>query len=339
MTYDDFLQKILALLQDRLGEEAKVSLHTVYKNNNCKREMLCILEEGSNVSPTIDLFPFYQAACEGMGTDEILEGILAEYRRNRCGLYLDVDEFRHLDRVSSRIVYKLVNYEKNRELLSTVPHRRFLDLAVVYYLLIENHFIGNGTALVQNQQLQIWQTDEEHLFALADANTEKKLGGEILPMEEVVRSILLDDLSRQLEENPGNGDLTHQDVERMAGEILEELMPEKRYEMYVMSNRERYCGAAALLHRHLLADFARSKESSLYVIPSSIHEVILLPETEMVAPEELRNMLREINESGNRSQEYLSDQIYYYSREADELLICGNGAEKPPAGSDGQNEE
>ena len=137
MSYEEFLQVIPGLLQRRLGPEARVSVHTVYKNNNLKKEMLCILEEGSNVSPTIYLHPFYEAFERGMEVDEILEEILEEYRRNRCGLYLDVDEFQQFDRVSSRIVYKLINYERNEEMLSTVPHRRFLDLAVVYYLLIE----------------------------------------------------------------------------------------------------------------------------------------------------------------------------------------------------------
>ena len=326
MSYEEFLQAIPGLLQDRLGGEAKVSLHTVYKNNNQKREMLCILEEGSNVSPTIYLRPFYEAAQEGMELEAVLNGILAEYRRNRCGLYLDVDEFQRFDRVSSRVVYKLINYERNQEMLALVPHRRFLDLAVVYYLLIENYFIGNGTATVQNRQMKLWQADEEKLFALAEVNTKKRLGGEILPMEQVVHDILLEDLSRQIEETPGGGDLGPQDVEELAGQILTELMPEKHYEMYVMSNTERYFGAAALLDDGLLAEFAAQKNSGFYVLPSSIHEVILLPDTEPLSVEDMRRMLTGINENGVSGQEYLSDQVYYYNRETGKLSICGDSA-------------
>ena len=59
MTYETFLEWIPDLVQAQLGEGVKVRLHTIYKNNNIRKDALCVLEEGSNVSPTIYLEKYY----------------------------------------------------------------------------------------------------------------------------------------------------------------------------------------------------------------------------------------------------------------------------------------
>ena len=242
---------------------------------------------------------------------EILDEIMAEYQTNRCGLYLDVEEFQDFEKIGSRVVFKLINYEHNRELLRDVPHRRFLDLAVVYYFLIENHFIGKGTAMIHNQQLHIWNVDEDTLYRRALQNTDRLLGLEIKPMGCVIRELLKKDLIHQLSGCPGCGDFTKEQVDSWSLHILDSLMPGQPYEMYVLSNRDKYYGACAILNDKCLAGFA-SEHGSFYVIPSSIHEVILMPETESLSLADLKLLLVDINAAGEESQEYLSPEIYYY---------------------------
>lgn len=316
MTYEAFQEMIPGLLKKRLGGDVRICVHTIYKNNSVKKEALCILEEGGNVSPTIYLRPYYEELTGGVPLQDILTEMEKEYRKNRCETYLDVNEFQEFDRAAGRLAYRLVNYDRNRELLADIPHRRFLDLAVVYYLLIENHFIGTGTALVYRSLQKLWGVDEEILYQTARANTDRLLGYGITLMDQVIEELLQKDLMRGLGENPLGCDYGEEDVESLARQIRRSLASGEASEMYVMSNDSKYYGAAALLNEERLRMFAEEKGGSFYVIPSSVHEVILVPAGESLPKEELGALLREINMTEENGQEFLSDRIYYFDRTA-----------------------
>ena len=315
MTYETFLKMIPDLVQANLGEWAKVRLHTIHKNNNVKREALCILEEGCNVSPTLYLEPYFDCLSSGISLEQVCQKICQDYEVNRCGLYLNVEDFCDFEKMKDQIVYKLIHYESNRELLQDVPHRRFLDLAVVYSLLIENHFLGSGTAMIHHTQCRQWQVTEETLYHCAARNTDRLLGSRIQPIRQVILSLLAQDMNQQLASDIQAGVCTSTQVERWAAEILERMMPREHYAMYMLSNQGGYLGAAAVLQTGQLQAFSRRLGCGLYVIPSSVHEVILLPETEGFQPKELRELLQQVNASEDNVQDFLSDQVYYFDPE------------------------
>lgn len=310
MTYQEFLCAVLARIRECMEGKAQVSLHTIYKNNRVKKDAVCILEGNCNVSPTIYLETYYEDLKQGLSITQVVDRILEEYKRNRCFVQLDVQEFQDFQRVQSKIVCKLINYEENRELLMDVPHRGFLDLAIVYYFLVENDFLGSGTAVIHHDQMQSWHVTEETLYQTAIANTDRLLGNEVTEMDEVIFQLLKKDMAQQLENNPEQ--IAEGQIEQWVKEMLYVMIPEKKYHMFVMSNRDKYMGAAAVLNTAKLQEFADTWKGGFYVIPSSIHEVILLPESESVTREELKQLLRELNESAQESQDYLSENVYYF---------------------------
>ena len=85
--------------------------------------------------------------------------------------------------------------------------------------------------------------------------------------------------------------------------------------MYLISNTASIHGAAAVLYPSVLSALAKRLDGSFYLLPSSIHEFIAVPFKREYAPEELREIVREVNESQVEEEEYLSDQIYYYDRD------------------------
>lgn len=100
--------------------------------------------------------------------------------------------------------------------------------------------------------------------------------------------------------------------------IIEEEIP-----LFVMSNGDYMNGASVILYKDVLRDFAKYMEHDLYILPSSIHEVILLLDDEYVqSSEELREMVRETNRMVVDQEEVLSDHIYHYDREKDEIRIA-----------------
>ena len=93
--------------------------------------------------------------------------------------------------------------------------------------------------------------------------------------------------------------------------------------LFVLSNGDYMNGASVMLYKDPLRDFANYMGHDLYILPSSIHEVILLLDDEYVqSSEELREMVRETNRMVVDQEEVLSDHIYHYDREKDEIRIA-----------------
>lgn len=314
MTYKAFCLLAQELLEKKCKDGTRVHLNGQYKNNGGFKEALCVLEEGSNVSPVLYLRKYYEAFESGMSMDEVAEKLLAEYKEKRCAVFREGKEYMDFEKVKPRIVYKLVNYGRNKAMLVQAPHRRYLDLAVVYYFLVDDPVIGRGSAVIDNRLFEGWKVTEDVLFKTAQENTERLLGAEIMPIDEVIKELLHNDLLRHIEENPGDGELQKEQIEAVVESMVRSLHSGEPKEMYVYSNDSKYYGAAALLNGRRLEKFAGEK-GNFFIIPSSIHELILIPEGTIPAGEEMRELLRDINGQLEDETEYLSNHIYYYDRE------------------------
>lgn len=84
--------------------------------------------------------------------------------------------------------------------------------------------------------------------------------------------------------------------------------------LYVLTNSSRVNGAACILYDNLLKKFANDVHSDLYILPSSVHEVIIVPKKNAFDKSELADMVREVNEQGVSQDEILSDNVYEYNR-------------------------
>ncbi len=322
MTFDEFCREIDMTFRKKMGEDAQVCIQTIYKNNNLKRQALCILEHGSNAAPTIYLEPYYDLLLDGTEMNEITKQILKDYEGSRCHAYINMMEFEDFELARGQIVFRLVNYEENSTLLKDVPYRRFLDLAVVYYYEIRNSFLGRGTTIIHLGQMRRWKVTEEDLYESALKNMERLMGSEILPVEQIIRQLLQKDLAEHMEVGPRDPERVHQEAGDIAGQILDCMAPDRQQEMYVMTNRERSYGASTLLYRERLRKFAE-EHGDLYVIPSSVHEVILLPCSDQLSGEDLRELLTDVNSSMLSQEEYLSDHIYIYRADTDDFILHG----------------
>ena len=92
--------------------------------------------------------------------------------------------------------------------------------------------------------------------------------------------------------------------------------------LYVMTNTRSMFGAVAMTFAEELECFSMQIEKNYYLLPSSVHEVILVPECENFCREYFRSMVAEINATQVDATEVLSDNIYYYDRETKQLSIC-----------------
>lgn len=294
MTLEEFINVVSARVQGITGGETRVDVHEVRKNNNVLLHGMTILRRGQSVSPTIYLDSFYEMLCDGMEMEYIVRRILEVYVRGLPKGQVDMEFFRDFARVKDRIVYRLINRDKNRELLERIPHVEFLDLAICFYYSYDHPELGNGMIQIHNSHMDMWKTSHRELIQLAELNTPRLMPYHFSSMDNALKGVLDD---KALEE-------------------LRESQQETNKYLYVLSNTRRCQGAAVILYPGVLAKAALQLKGSFYILPSSIHEVILLPDDGHDSGGGLHEMIAEINQSQLREEDVLSDYAYRYDAAA-----------------------
>lgn len=300
MKYEEFLTYVQENVSDMIGEEGKASISHVIKNNGMELDGLIIMMKNSNISPTIYLNQYYEAYCSGTPVRELLDTIIEVYDENKDKVTICADFFMNFENVKERIVYKVINYEQNKKLLQKVPHKKILDLAVVFYCLLEQGEQGNATAMIYNTHMDNWKVDERTIYESALENTPRLLKSEIKRMSDIIKELFL-------EEN----DISEEDCSKFMDELNG---GDNQADMFVLTNISKINGAACMLYDDVLKDFADSIDKDLYILPSSIHEVILVPKVNNLEKEDLSEMVKEVNLEGVANDEILSDTVYVYNR-------------------------
>lgn len=299
MTYEVFKKVILERLSYDIADPKQISVQTHYKNNGCFLDSLVILEKGCNIAPALYLNRYYALYQGGRSFQEIYEQLLSFYEANRSDVGIDTRFYTDFANIQSKIAMKLIHYEQNQEFLKHVPHIRFLDLAVIFYCLLPiDSSVGNATITIFNSHLDFWDVSLDTLFQLARENSPR-----ILPPEwNDLCSLLKGAVPAQLYSS-----LIHAD--------------DPLYPMFVLTNRESLFGASCMLYDQLIASYARRFQSDFYILPSSIHEIILIPASSREQMDLFSEMVREVNRTQVADEEILSDHAYYYSREKDTILM------------------
>ena len=141
MEFSAFTKEVAKELRIRTAEKYEIRLNDVQKNNGVVLTAILIMENDSNVTPSIYLNQYYQYYENmEMDMDEILDSILDIYKKNKTNRNVDMRFFTDYEKVKSRIIFKLINYDMNKELLSDTPHIKYLDMAIVFQCLVSSEF-------------------------------------------------------------------------------------------------------------------------------------------------------------------------------------------------------
>lgn len=288
-----FTAAIIQGLQIRVGDEFQVFSNCIKKNNGIELTGIMIKGKESNTYPTIYINDFFETHQRGRSISEIVDVIFNIFQKSKQEEAVDLTGFKNYERARKQIAFKLINYEKNWELLKDVPHKIFFNLAIVfYYTVTEAPFYGHASILIHNSHLQLWGICSEKLYQDAMENTPQLYPAWIGNIQDVMLELLEDsELETEVDKIP----------------------------MYVLSNKPKVMGAACMLYPGVLKNFAQKMGCNLYILPSSIHEVILLPDDGKSDKKALFDMVEEINRTQVAESEVLADAIYYYERGADKI--------------------
>lgn len=264
MNFTSFTQSIINYLQKKLGDDYKIFSNIIKKNNGIELTGIIIEEKGCNTSPTIYINDLYEEYKLGKSFTETADAVYDIFSRNRFTRPIDLTGFLNFDKAKEQIAYKLINYEKNKELLEDIPYKMYFNLVIVfYYSVMEPPFCGKAEILIHNKHLEKWGVGLEELCRIAAENTPRLYPAEITYIEDAM---------------PG-----------MFGS-----------------------GAKA-----------EKIDCDLYILPSSIHEVILVPVLKKNSKDKLLEIVTEINATQVENSEILADSVYIYERAANKIdLLC-----------------
>ena len=299
MGIEDFAEEIVKLLTEKLGNGRKVKVIEVLKNNGVVWHGISILEEGKKVCPCIYVDGYYEGyknGCLQMEdiAEDIMEDIIADSREG--AEEFDSTLFEEYGKAEPRLRGKLVNTEKNREMLKGMPHREFLDLSLIYYVEICMNHRGLGSILVKNGHMEKWGRDEEELYCAVMGNMEND--GMVREMMDLVAQIM------GVEEPPSE----------VGGGV----------ELYVLTNEKRADGAVYMMDKRVLREAFRMIGRDFLILPSSVHEVMLAPVEEENYEDRLAKiaqMVREVNNTQLEETEILSYHVYRYYADTEEVAI------------------
>lgn len=304
MIYDEFISTVQNSIQARLGEHYTVIVQKIPKNNGTIRDGLFIAKTGDFVTPTIYLDPFFQGWKSGTALPDILDEIIQVYLDGRSFPQIEPEMLTDVSRLEDKIVYKLIHTKSNEILLQDVPSVPFLDLSIVFYLFLEEYTYGHMTALIHNSHMVSWNLDVQKMQDLASVNTPRLLPAQIKSIRDVIRELA----DTHLQDN-------------YYQKVLREQNPTcVRVPFYILSNICGINGSCAILYDGILKNFADQLEKDLIILPSSIHEVILIPYDEDFCLTELAHMVHHVNATEVPAEERLSDEVYLFLRDLNQIV-------------------
>lgn len=299
MTQKKFMELLTRELRKYFSEEEyEIEGDVFLKINDTKRLGLVIRKIGETIAPTVYIDHFYDDYIKKKCT---LEEIASQLWQVVCGFDAREDAYQsfsvELEDCREKIIFRLISQEKNSAYLTHLPHLPFLNLAIIFVVVHQLSDQGLESICITNELQKKWNISTKDLYTLAAENTPRLLPPSMNTMAQTIESFFGEETKEYLES--------------------EKPIPH----IYIISNKYGINGASTLLYEGFIQHIAEEKEQNFYILPSSIHEILLIPDTVQGILPRLSEMVRDINENHVRTDEILSDQAYYYDRTEKRFLM------------------
>ena len=288
---ENLARDIKETLEARSGSDFEVEHRTAEKVNG-NYEAIVVKPADSEVGVSLNASTLYKDYESGVSYETIAKGAtdLAD-RSLRNQPEFDVDSFKDYDKMKGTLAMEVVSKERNAELLDTVPHKDIEDMSVVYRFVLGETPAGSGTILVTNQMLDNYGITADQLHADAMKTAPE------------VRPLVIEGMCEVLAKQMGVQDL----------EMLGLNIPPEQEQIFVASVEGNVHGAGVLAYENFMEKASeRVGGESFFILPSSIHEILIVPDNGIMDLRHLESMVREVNATTVDPSEKLTDNVYHY---------------------------
>ena len=266
MDYQQFLFTITAGLQSACQAEEKITVQTIEQKHTAKIKTVSLYHRGKRTTPWIYMAPFYRLYQHGYSMESIqkeLKNVLDMVTENNK---VEGEIFTNFECAAAFLSVRLISYQKNKEFLSLVPHRRIQD------------------------HCRIWEVTEDILFQTAIASMIRRFPPSLNSVEALIG----------LPELPVQSDFPH---------------------LFALTNSKAFFGASVIMYPGILRTAAKKLGGAYYILPSSMHEVLLLAKDKDTDPSQLKEIVEEVNLTDAVSTDFLSNHVYEYDSDEDTVTI------------------
>lgn len=299
---ENFSKKVMQLIQAKLGDEVTIKLENVIKTNDMNLTAVTIGYKDENTGLNIYLDSYYESFKQGCPLEKILEKLIEQYQSAKDDIPRAdmLVHLKDLEYMKEHITIRLLNKKMNEEYLKGKCYMEYLDFVIVFAIIIDEK--QGASTMVLEELRKIWDVSKEELYEIAIANMQTKLPCKISPIQDVIL---------------GLRGMVSEDMDELVSGLESLENP-----FYVMTNKSEIYGAVTILYQDALKEFAEEHQAEyIMMIPSSVHEWILVLEDETLSDKFLYDLVREVNDTEVRKEEVLSYNIYQYDCQTDKVSI------------------
>ena len=291
MCFGEFQELVLDIINEYLPEKffgATIRVDDVIKNNGCLLHGLVIKPSGQNLVPTLYLESYYALYLDDIDIDDIMKKIINDRIKYNIAKEVNPDDFISFEKWKNQIIPTLINANLNRAQLYNRPHTLIVDLAITYCIQFATFDDGVSTISITNSIFQTWDISLAQLHEIALKNMMRLQKSTLQSIHDVLCKLI-----------------------GMSENVFTESLPAP--DMYILRNSI-INGATALLDIPFMNSIYEQL-GNFYILPSSIHEVIVIPSVDEIMPIDLIEMVYEANETQVSDNAILSNHVYIYRPE------------------------
>ena len=273
-----------------------VAVNTVNKLND-SYEAMTVTPEGSNVGVNVNIDRFYDAVQDGADYDEVVYNAVRTVEKGIAQRpEVDVSALTDYEQMKDKLAMEVVSTDSNAELLSRVPHKEIEDMSIVYRFVLESNEDGRASILVTDQLLESMGVSPEQLHADA------------LRTAPELKPVVIKGMSEVMAEMMG---MSAEDLAMMG-------MPTDPADeqMYVATVPDKIHGAGVIAYQNFMDQAAERAGGDFFILPSSIHELLIVPDNGQMSLRDLEAMVREVNATQVAPEDKLTDNVYHYDAQA-----------------------
>ena len=298
MDFEKFVNRVMEDIKKYLPQEYQNVDFAVAHQEKLNDQYTALRITGRKITPNINLENYYQEYEDGRSFRSIMAAIAESIKMVPPEFEQDV--LNDFEKAKELLFIRLSSVEKNADYLEKVPHTIVEDMAITYHLKIEIGEQGVASATVTKEYLEKYGISVEELHKLALENSEKIFPANIDGILGFMQKQMAADMKKEGMD------------EETINMILGDLPKTDDHAMTVVTNDVCINGAAVIFYPRVFEEIAERICGDYFVLPSSVHETLILPDTGEFSPEELTVMVSDINANVVEAKDRLTDEVYHY---------------------------
>lgn len=293
MDYENFKEQLVDKIKENLTEKGmddlNIKIQPIEKMNG-NYEAMTVTPEGSNIGLNYNLTSAFAAHEQGNDVEEIARqatNVISGGIKNAP--IADIEALADYDQMKNKLAMEVVSAERNADLLDKVPHENMEDMAVVYRLVLDSNDDGRASVLVTNGLMEQFGISHEELRADALENAPEIRPAKIQGMTEMLTEMMGDEFATL----------------GLAMDPADEMM-------FVATTPDKIQGAGVIAYQDFMDQAAEKLGGDFFVLPSSVHEVLLVKDDGQATMESLKEMVQDVNATQVEPEEQLTDNVYHY---------------------------